>query len=192
MKKTVLLPFVVAGSYFTWSFYYKKHDLLSASGVTLLLFLATSLIWFSDTPAVAPSLAQAKSGIKGSASSPLGSSNLNLMNSSGRKEAIDFIVDHLKKADASIRYSSPPPTSEQRKQAYSTLTNDELKVMYLMIKFQEDSEALIAKYGTTTGDPLAKKVASEYYGIDISSLPSIEKSYVAALLKVNNSLTPKA
>ena len=183
----IVFPFIVSGTYFAYSRYYKKHDLSATAGITAIIFLCCSLPLLSNQT-VAQSLTVPKE-VSGTNTSD---SHLNKMDSIGRKEAIDYIISRLVKFDSIARYSPPgPPSIEKRTAAYNTLTNDELKVMYCIYKFTEDKDALVAKYGSTSSDELAKKAAKETYGIDLGNVTNVEKTASVALTKVTTALATK-
>lgn len=175
----VALPFLVAGTYFGYNYYYKKKDLTITSSISALLFIGAAIPWFNYK------------SVSGTASVLTSSADnhLNSMDSTGRKAAIDYIIGRMEKFDARAKYAPPgPPSREKRVAAYNTLSNDELKVLYCIYKFTEDKDKLVAKYGNTSSDELAKKAAKETYGIDLSNVPNVEKTASIAVTKAMTAL----
>lgn len=184
------LPFVVGGGYFAYSRLYKKDSLETAGIIAALFFVIAALPALSYRKPDSSNTIAALPQNNASAVAPVsGSSHLNSMDSAGRKEAINYIVDQMEKADSISKYAAPgPPSRERRIAAHSTLTNDELKVLYCIYHFNADKSFLISKYGATSSDALAKKVAKEMYGIDLSKIDSIEKTAAVAITKVSAAL----
>ena len=190
------LPFAVGGGYFAYSYWYKKKGYKLSAGIAGALFLLTAAPWAmrafgnlkpsSLGSAVIGGGAPAPSASSDSSSTTTGdlSSHLNAMDSTGRKAAIDYIIAQEAKMDASKRYfAGALPSSDTRKAAFSTLTNDELKVLYCMYHFIEDRQSIYQKYGSTQSDALSKKVAKELYSIDLSGIDNVENTASIAITK---------
>ena len=115
------------------------------------------------------------------------------MDSAGRKYAIDYIISEEAKMDASKKYyTGALPSVDQRKKAFNTLANDELKVLYCMYRFIEDRQNIYKKYGTVVvGDASARQVAKEMYGIDLSGDDNVENVASIAITKTLTALNSK-
>ena len=196
------LPFAVGGGYFAYSYWYKKKGYKMSAGVAGALFLLTAAPWamraFGNSKpsslgsAVIGGGAPAPSASSDSTTGDNISSHLNAMDSTGRKAAIDYIIAQEAKMDASKRYfAGALPSSDQRKAAFSTLTNDELKVLYCMYHFIEDRQSIYQKYGSTQSDALSKKVAKEMYSIDLSGIDNVENTASIAITKTMTALNLK-
>ena len=120
-------------------------------------------------------------------------SHLNSMDSVGRKYAIDYIITQEANMDASKKYyTGAIPSVDQRKKAFNTLADDELKVLYCMYRFIEDRQNIYKKYGSvSTGDASARQVAKEMYGIDLSGVDNVENTASIAITKTLTALNLK-
>lgn len=106
--------------------------------------------------------------------------DINKMNSAGRKQAVDYILQRqkLRKAD------EPTITDAMRISALQSLTNAELKMLYVITKFDEKRKELLTRYGTAQGDEMVRAVAKHDFGIDLSDINNIGQTSTDAMSKV--------
>lgn len=177
-------PFVVAIGYYFFGRFYLKEKPAKAIFWSLMLGFAASVPWFvynkkGKMPAILSSASTSSASSIIDAKVP-GSANLNAMNKAGRQEAISYLISQVKNQSSEIGLKVEP-----KPDAYQTLTNDELKALYLVTKFIQDKEEL-KKYGTVTDDALAKKIAKDKYGIDVDSIKNLKEAATVAIVKIGN------
>ena len=202
------LPFVAGAGGFLYSFKYKKYSYKKSAGVSAALFLLAATPWAlksfgsgktsslgsSATGGAAPAISVPGTGSSSTLTEGENmASHLNSMDSVGRKYAIDYIITQEANMDASKKYyTGAIPSVDQRKKAFNTLANDELKVLYCMYRFIEDRQNIYKKYGSvSTGDASARQVAKEMYGIDLSGVDNVENTASIAITKTLTALNLK-
>lgn len=162
-------PLAAGGSYFAFAVFILKKEVGTSAAIagiiTLALFLPKML--GKNSQFLQTSLTALK-GIKEAAPD----NNINKMNSAGRKQAIDYILGRQKLRAA----DQPTITDAMRLNSLQSLTNSELKMLYVMTKFDEKRKELIDRYGTAQGDELVREVAKHDFGIDLSDVQNISQT----------------
>ena len=172
------LPLITGGGYFLLSRYYKKESLPKAITWAILAGIVGAMPWFAynrkkPMPAI----------LSSASSNNPNSSNLDSMNKAGRQEAISYILAQEGKSDG-IKLTTSPKVSPE---AYESLTNDELKSLYLIYKFVENKQAILDEYkGQQESDELAKKIAKQKFGVNADGIKNIKEASTSAIAKISN------
>ena len=110
---------------------------------------------------------------KSTAQSPL----MYEMNKETRQKFINYVFN-------SEALNSPGINQQQLKTALNTLTNDELKVLYVKNMFGEHSAKLSLKYGPIAQDPvLARQVAKREFMVDLENINNLDQVMQNAMAK---------
>lgn len=173
-------PLLAGCGYFVFGRYVLKQNLGKTIFWAMMVGFSASIPWFiynkkGKMPAIL------SSGVGTSLSSVTEKSNLDTMNKAGRQEAISYIMGQMQKIKSGVAGDHPQQNDTA---AYQTLTNDELKALYLVYKFIENKEQL-AKYGVTD-DALAKKIAKENFGINADGIKNLKDTSTLAIVKIGN------
>lgn len=175
------LPFVLGGGYFVYSYFYAKKSIGNSFAIAGLIFLGGTLPWLSYNGKV-EAVKNAEPAKE--AASPG-------MNKTVRQNYISYIADK-DEAKAKIEAKGNPqmPTKEQRLQALNKLTNQELKTLYAVYKFEENKELIANKYGTQQSNETVQKAAFNEFGIDLSDVNDASATASQAMTKIVQFLTP--
>jgi len=170
-------PVAVGGGYFAFAVLVQKKNMGTSAAIagiiTLALFLPKML------GANAQVLSTGLTALKGIKES-LPDEDINKMNSAGRKQAIDYILSRQKLRAA----EQPTITDDMRMNALQSLTNPELKMLYVITKFDEQRKELLQRYGTAQSDELVRQVARHDFGIDLSDVSNISQTSKDVMSKV--------
>lgn len=170
-------PVAVGGTYFAFAVWVQKKNMGTSAAIagiiTLALFLPKML------GANAQVLSTGLTALKGIKES-LPDEDINKMNSAGRKQAIDYILSRQKLRAA----EQPTITDAMRMNALQSLTNPELKMLYVITKFDEQRKELLQRYGTAQSDELVRQVARHDFGIDLSDVSNISQTSKDVMSKV--------
>ena len=99
------------------------------------------------------------------------------MNKETRQKFINYVFN-------SEALNSPGINQQQLKTALNTLTNDELKVLYVKNMFGEHSAKLSMKYGPIAQDPiLARQVAKMEFKVDLENINNLDQVMQNAMAK---------
>jgi len=175
-----LFPVIMASGYFTWSYFWKKHELGTTAAMTGVIFLVAAFPWLSYKKAVMPALKQQESP---SLSVAVGIEQ----QSKGRKSLINDICD----IEESLPKSGILASRENRIAALQTLTNDELNLLYVFVSLVRDKDKLapyMEKYKGLSSEAATKNIAKELYGIDLSAISNLTQTYAVLMAKVEKKL----
>ena len=186
------LPLIFGGSYFYYSYSRKKEPLHISLTMSLMLAMLASIpyVVYALKSNTAPALGATTASNTASDSGNIAAvsantdtpmtgdltAHLNAMDKHGRRKAIDFIVsvEETTKSDGSPKHAM--------RKAFSTLTNDELKVLYCQYQF------LVNQITNLDSDAAFQNTALNQLGIDLSGLSNISKIEDLAITKYHNAL----
>lgn len=176
----IALPSLVGIGYFAYSYGYKKYDFVSS------MLVAGLLAGVSSTPLlIRLGEIEKTAAAQGQVDLLSANAQMNTLPKQDRQAMIDYIVERSSSFDPISTMTKKMSSQKDMRAAYNTLTNDELKVMFLVYKFAEDKAKLIEKYGEHSSDGLAKQVAEKEYSVIIPSSVNMKRTAEAAIKKYN-------